>query len=209
MKKRLAVLFSMIILSAALYGEIELGMSYTPGTVLKSEANASLDALNTEEDALGDSIIGFHVGYSFWWLFYASVDSLIVPPWFVEQETSYTDLNNEYHAGTRAPGYINFIDFGIRPKIGPIYVLATVGINNLYIHSEYVTGEEETTLGVNMRLGAGIQFGALSISLTGTKVFSNFEVMEAVLTRLGEGDPQAETEFLQSLIPSIGFVLHL
>ncbi len=208
MNKRIAVLFSMIILSATLYGEIELGLSYTPGTVLKSDANVSRAKLE-DQDAMGDSILGFHVGYSFWWLFYVSLDSLIVPPWFVEQESSYTDLNNDYHPGTRAPGFMNFIDFGVRPKIGPIYALATMGINNLYIHSEYETGNEETTLGVNLRLGFGVQFGALSISVTGTKVFSSFEAMDASLTRMSDGDTQAEQEFWQSLIPSIGFVLHL
>lgn len=200
MKKKLAVLFSMIILSATLYGEIELGLSYTPGSVLKTDEAAGLDdAYGIEQGAMGDMILGFHFGYSFWWLFYASVDSLIVPPWWVE---SYSEIY--------APGFMNFIDVGIRPSIGPIYLLATMGINNLYIHSYYADENSETAVGVNMRVGLGIKFEALSINLIGTALFSDFAEMNTLLTEVSDGnDPTAEDRLLEKLMPSIGFVLHL
>ena len=92
----------------------------------------------------------------------------VITPWFVQQTTSYVDSNDVYTAGTKAPGYLNFIDIGIRPQIGPIYLLATAGINHLYIHSKYQVAGKVPPLGVNLRLGAGLQFGGLSIAVTGT-----------------------------------------
>jgi hypothetical protein len=190
----------MLILTATLYGEIELGMSFTPGSFLKSDEQKALDAISVaDQGTLGDNILGFHVGYSFWWLFYASFDSLIVPPWWVDQQV-----------GIPAPGYINFFDVGIRPRIGPIYLLATVGINTLYIHSAYADKNAENSMGVNIRLGAGLKFDALGISLTGTYTEADFAQLQKTITALTEGnDPRAQREFIQKLMPTIGFNLHL
>lgn len=212
MKKKLILIIALILLTSTLFAELELGLSYTPANVLKSEESEALDKFDeTEQGILGDSVLGFHAGYSFWWLFYLSADSLIVPPWYVKQITSYTKADGSKSKGVKAPGFINFFDVGIRPKIGPIYVLATIGINSLYVHSEYSDGSEnEAGVGANLRLGFGIQFDSLSIVVTGTSFYSSFEAMQSTVERaINNTDPDARPDFLRSLMPSIGFILHL
>lgn len=211
MIKRATTIVFMLVLSTYIFGEVELGLSYTPGSLLKSEESETMeDFYDVEAGVFGDSIIGFHAGYSFWWLFYASVDSLMVPPWWVYQLTSYTDTDGTINTGINAPGFVNFFDIGIRPKIGPVYLLATVGINSLYIHSDYDTRDDEATVGYNIRLGLGLKFDNFSFTLTGTSVYNDYESMVSTVENLIEGeDPNATTDFIESIIPSIGVVLHL
>lgn len=208
MMKRFGLIVSALLLSTTLFAEIELGLSYTPGSVLKNEQSADLEAFIGTEDS-GDHILGFHVGYSFWWLFYLGWDSLIVPPWFVYQTTSYTDWDGNTVQGTLAPGFVNFYNVGIRPRIGPVYVLATIGVNDLYVHSYYSDNEDDSTLGVNMRVGFGFKFDAFSLSFTGTAVFNDFQVLSDTLEGIADGNKNSQEEFLSRLMPSIGFNLHL
>lgn len=211
MIKRTTAIVFMFVLSTYIFGEVELGLSYTPGSLLKNEESEAMEEFyDVESGVFGDSIIGFHAGYSFWWLFYVSVDSLMVPPWWVYQLTSYTGTDGTTYDGINAPGFVNFFDIGIRPKIGPVYLLATVGVNALYIHSEYDTREEDATVGFNLRLGLGVKFDNFSFTLTGTSVYSDYDSMASTIENLIEAeDPDATTDFLESLIPSIGVVLHL
>eukprot|EP01156_Anaeramoeba_ignava_P016330 Anaeramoba_ignava/a620874_4.p1 GENE.a620874_4~~a620874_4.p1 ORF type:complete len:207 (+),score=-12.44 a620874_4:41-661(+) len=206
MKRKFAVLLTMILLSTAVFAEIELGMSMTPGEVLMSDNTYSaMTAIGYEGDTT-TPLTGFHVGYSFWWLFYASFDSIIVPPWYIYQVT-----NSSSSAGINAPGYISFFDVGFRPRIGPIYLLATVGINDLYIHSYYADeyGYSDDGVGVNARIGVGLKLGAFGINITGTSVFNTFEDLTETVQGLIDQDPNATDAFIYSLIPSIGFSLHL
>ena len=208
MKKRLAVLFTMLILSTAIFAEIELGMSFTPGEVLVTPETAAAMQFIGAEESTSSSILGFHLGYSFAWLFYASFDSLIVPPWWIYQTTSYTSADGVAYSGINAPGYINFFDVGIRPSIGPLYILATAGFNTLYIHSGYEQ-LSDNSLGVNMRIGIGLKFDAFSINITGTSIFNNFDQLTSTVNKIYKQDQTATDDFLSTLIPSIGFVLHL
>ncbi|QEN06140.1 hypothetical protein EW093_16080 [Thiospirochaeta perfilievii] len=208
MKKKIAVLITLVLLSTTIFAEIELGLSFTPGDVLVTEETAAAMQWVGADSTSDESLLGFHFGYSFWWLFYASYDSLIVPPWFVYQTTTYTEADGTPVSGINAPGFMNFLDFGIRPKIGPIYLLATIGFNDLYIHSQYEQ-VEDAGLGVNLRIGAGYQFGAFSINFTGTSMFNSFDQLSATMSRLSDQEPGAMDDFMSRIIPSIGFVLHL
>lgn len=212
MVRKILIIVSFSILTSSVYADLELGLSYTPGGVLKSEESEQMEAFfQTEQGVLGDSILGFHAGFSFWWLFYVSADSLVVPPWWVKQTTSYTTTSGEVKTGVHAPGFINFFDVGIRPSFGPLYLLATIGMNHLYVHSAYSDGSEnQGGLGVNLRIGAGLRFKNVSIVATGTSVYNNFEAMQSSVQRAIDGDdPNARPDFLRSLMPSIGFTIHL
>lgn len=197
MIKKIGLILSFTLLSSGLFAnELELGLSMTPGSLLyKTEATASRYAAD-------ESLLGFHVGYSFWWLFYASWDSMIVPPWFIEQQTQVYD----------AAGFMNFYDVGIRPKIGPLYLLATIGVTDLYVHNYYATEQnyESNEVGANIRLGVGFVFDVFSVNIVGTSFYKDFAVMQKTLQALAEGkDPNAQEDFLKTLLPSVGFVLHL
>lgn len=190
-----------MMLSTALFSdELELGISFTPGSLLEvSDSVAEEYDLQLEEQAL----LGFHVGYSFWWLFYTSWDSIVAPPPYIEEQTDVPD----------AAGFINFFDVGIRPSLGPVYILATVGINTTYVHSvaahEYGY-ENNSDVGANVRLGVGLKFSAFSINLVGTSFYETFDDMTETLGGLFSGEEErAQEDFLKTLIPSIGFVLHL
>ncbi|OQY39626.1 MAG: hypothetical protein B6229_03460 [Spirochaetaceae bacterium 4572_7] len=146
MGKKLLLIIIITFFTSFLYAsDLELGLSYTPGDVLKTDEDRQIESVTGRKQ--NDGILGFHAGYSFWWLFYVSSDSLVVPPWFVQKLSTYEKGNGEFHQGIMAPGFITFVDFGIRPKFKHLYLLATIGINSLYIHSEYDDGEDTLSRG--------------------------------------------------------------
>jgi hypothetical protein len=202
MKRFVILVAALVLLSLAtpIFAEIELGASLTPASYLKTQ-----DAIDMEKDIqqkegsfLGDMIFGFHVGYSWWWLFYASWDSYVMPPWWV---FSNVDVYR--------PGFLNLIDLGIRPVIGPIILMAEIGVNSMYIYKQ----DEDLDggnggFGANMRVGAGLKFKWWSLTLCGTSVFVDFDTMADVLAKVSDGNPKATDKLLATIIPSLTFNLH-
>lgn len=201
--KRFVILvatFLLLSLATPIFAEIELGASLTPASYLKTEAAKDMeqDIQQKEGSFLADMIFGFHVGYSWWWLFYASWDSYVMPPWWI---FSNVDIYR--------PGFLNLIDLGIRPVIGPIILMAEVGVNHMYIYNQ---DEDENVgdvdFGANMRVGAGLKFNWWSLTLCGTSVFIDFDTMASVLTKVSEGNPKATDKLLATIIPSLTFNVH-
>jgi hypothetical protein len=220
MKKFLILLFAALLLLPAIAeeegtkDEIELGIALTPMSILKSKDEGSMeDIYDAESGVLGDNILGLHAGYSFMWLFYASVDANVMPPWWIEGMTGYYDYDTgERVQGIMAPGFITFANVGVRPTFGPIMVMATIGINYMYIHSAYTKDEDLSSgnkAGMNLRVGAGYKFDMFSVSLIGTSVYPDFKSMRNTFKGLFQNDEQAIEDFTNTLIPSIAVYIHL
>ncbi len=201
------VILVLLALSTPAFSEIELGASFTPAEFLMSEEAKQLEQfIGAEEDF--EAIVGFHIGYSWWWIFYGSWDAIVMPPWWIYSITVGPDSS-----GTYKPGFLNLMDIGVRPTLGPIMLLAEAGLNNIYIHGQQaeigIESATEPNFGVNLRLGAGLKFGWWGITVTGTSVFATFTKMTDVIEGVIESDPLAIQYLISSLIPSITVNMHL
>ena len=195
----------LLALSAPVFAEIELGASFTPAEYMMSEEIKQLEQFLGAEDQF-EAIFGFHIGYSWWWLFYGSWDAMVMPPWWV-----YSITVGEEASGIYRPAFLNLFDVGVRPTLGPIILLAEAGINNIRIYDQESLGVQgtEANFGVNLRLGAGLKFDWWGITVTGTSVFATFNKMVQVIQGVTESNPNAIKYLVNSLIPSITFSMHL
>ena len=196
----------LLALSAPVFAEIELGASFTPAEYMMSAEIQQLEKFLGAEDVF-EAIFGFHIGYSWWWLFYGSWDAMVMPPWWV-----YSITVGEEASGIYRPAFLNLFDVGVRPTLGPIMLLAEAGINNIRIYGQEglgVEGAGEANFGVNLRLGAGLMFDSWSITVTGTSVYNTFDKMVQVIKGVTESNPNAIRYLVSSLIPSITFNMHL
>ena len=221
MRRKLMILVTAIMLllmANAAFAELELGIGLTPpitGDLPEGVAGDFLEA----------SIKSFHVGLSWWWLFYASWDSLVLPPYVTKALTTSIVIDESgafERPGAAVPSFLNLFNLGIRPKIGPIIVFATAGINHMWIYGDSqepnpyrstAEGEEaNTALGVNFRLGAGLAFGWWGITASGTIVFSDFDEMAADFDTLAgtheEAIERVQAKLLAGMIPSLGFNIY-
>ncbi len=214
MKKFLIPLILILILFIPAFvsaSELELGMGYTPmfGEELDDDATFQESGLTS-----------FHVGYSFWWLFYASWDSFIMPPYIVESMTGgfEEDPDNPdagfVRDGYYRPGFLNMFDLGIRLKLGPVLAFAEMGINTLYVYRQ----EEDNLdiaegLGANIRLGAGAHFGWWGVTVSISSIQPSIDQAMTILENISSSDPflqdQAKEMFSETLVPSIMLVLYL
>jgi len=218
--RRLCVLLVAIMLIVPTFifaDEIELGIAVTPlGLNKNTQADQMGGMLGSGDGFFQNNSLGLHAGYSLAWLFYASIDANIMPSWWIKTATEMSDpTTGEFKQGILAPGYMTFIDVGIRPTLGPIILMAELGMNYLYIHDTYnkdpLTGGPMAggSIGANLRIGVGYKFSAFSVSLQGTAVFPNFEALSATLKGVANEDQKSIDALKASLIPSLTFYLHL
>jgi hypothetical protein len=194
-KKILIISALLFLISVFAFAEIELGVGITP----------PLDVEGATGDFGQDMLISFHAGYSFWWLFYASWDAYVMPAYLVGAMTETSDEFGNLQPGIFKPGFMNMIDFGLRPRIGPLLFLTEVGVNSLYVYQQ--TDDEQSELGGNIRVGAGVRLGHLSVMATVSSVFASFENMAQTLDDLGSSDPwiadNAAERIADTLLPTI------
>lgn len=210
MAKKLIIFAALfLVLSASLFAEIELGFGIAPP--LQEHEESMYDGFFYENTGV------LHFGYSFWWLFYASYDALLLPPSAVAGMTgTFNEADSSYSSGIFRPGILSLIDVGFRPQIGPILLMATTGINNLYIYKQEeleANTDFEANLGVNLRLGVGLKINKfLGIMASGTVVFATFDDMSETLKNLAGNDvflaTKAEERILNNLYPAIVLNLH-
>lgn len=195
-------------ISAMAFAEIELGVGFSP-PLQAQEQNAGMKG-NIVEDAM----YSFHGGFSFWWLFYAAVDSYVLPPYIVQNLTTTYDAAKGTIPGYYRPGFLTMIDVGIRPQIGPVILLLTTGINNLYIwKQDDIAGlKDSPAIGANLRAGAGLDLGLLSVVATGMVVFDDFQAILDLARTLAGGSEYLRTEALkglwQKMYPTVTVNLH-
>jgi hypothetical protein len=208
--------------------ELELGMSFTPLHMVAGGDNpegteppppTSPDMMYPEEkDFLDEWLIGFHFGYNTG-ILYASVDSFVMPPFLVEKMTQsdeYFEDTDQWvkNPGIVRPGFLNFLDLGIKLNISKFVLFAEAGVNNLYVYHQGDLPEEQKakigTLGTNIRFGASYRvINNLSVGLTGTAIFPNFMTMGNALKGLF-GDEQYENSAEQvQLLPILMIVFYL
>ena len=181
----LLIIFSFITGMAAA-DEFEFGISFTP--------QPGEDTGGRTEDEM-EGIYGFHFAYNWWAVFYASLDSLVMPPGVIQDWTGHS-----------RPGFLNLLGGGFRFHIGPVMLLTTVGINHIYVYKQDEDSLDfNSSLGANFRIGAGARFDWWGLGLTGTSIFPTFEEMIRVLKGLVADSTREISlgELRKSLIPSI------
>ncbi|MDP3176292.1 MAG: hypothetical protein Q8M76_00225, partial [Spirochaetaceae bacterium] len=183
-KKIWALVLTLLLAGTFAWADIELGAGISPPL-------GELPEGMPEEAAgpLGNTMVSFHGGYSFAWLFYVSADAFVLPPFVVRNMTSYVDEQGFVKDGQFRPGFLNLINVGIRPKIGPFAVSATVGINNLYLYksSEIAEDAYSPELGVNLRLGAYFFLSkSLAVTVSGTTVFPDSNALVSTLKAVAD-----------------------
>jgi len=219
MTKKLALCaFLILFLSGVAFAELEVGFGIAPPLGSTSDETSDDQTESDSESSSGgffyDNTAVLHAGYSFAWLFYASLDAMMLPPSAVSSMTGYFNVDDgTYKNGVYRPGILSLIDVGIRPRIGPLMLMVTTGINNLYIYQQDELDEEfASSLGVNLRVGLGLKLSKwLGLMVSGTVVFSDFDSMIFTLKALE--DPKltekATEQLLNNLYPVITLNLHL
>jgi hypothetical protein len=217
MKRKLLIFMAIagLLLSAApVFADLEweLGVGITP--------------IGAEEGAKGDSfleqmMLSGHVGCSFMWLFYGSVDAIILPPMMTQRlsgKLEHDEEGNPYLAGGYfQPGYLNLFDVGIRPRIGPILAFAEIGANSLYVYKQAEQQLELPPVGFNARAGVGVVLKKRwGITASGTVVFQEFEALtetfSTLFTAMSEGDDFVQDQIIDflidNLVPTLTFNLY-
>ncbi len=191
--------FTMLVLVFLILGgvsmfadELEIGMSVTP-------VPGETDKEGTEGEM--EVMPGFHFGYSFFGILYASYDALIAPPSMISSMT-----------GFYRPGFINLIDAGLRLKLGSIMLLTTAGVNQLYVHNQDdIEGGWESDLGANLRAGLGYRKNHLGVMVSATQTFNNFDAVVDTVGGLFDDARRdnAIARLTNGLIPSVVVILYL
>lgn len=207
-RKTALVVALLLLLGGSAWAELELGLGIAP-PIGDVPAQAQTGSFFTDATKV------LHAGLSFWWLFYAGYDGLILPPYSVQQLTSGIDTGTgQVTDGYFRPGFLNTFNVGIRPRIGPISIMASVGINQLYVYRQDADGLASPPLGVNVKAGAGLRFAKwIGLSATVMSVFGDVKEMTDTFNALGGSDPflakQAEDKLLNNLFPVITLNLYL
>ncbi len=183
-----ALLALAVFVATPAFAEMELGLSWTP-----------VPGNDNSPDAQMESITGFHVGYQWWGIFYASWDSLVMPPEIINSFT-----------GFQRPGFLNLFNAGLRLRIGPIIGYATLGTNNIYVYRQAELENFDPSFGANLRAGVGLKFNWWGINVSGTSVFPSFERLTQTLAALGDPDTQqiAIDKIVDGLVPSINLTFY-
>lgn len=208
MRKLLAVLFACTAVSL-FSGEVEIGLGISPPPRTEEKNVGYVADSEGIEDKWAPS---FHFGYSFAWLFYVSADSQVVSP---RQVYAYTEDQDHGVNGYRVPGFLNTFNVGFRPNIGPLRLLATVGINHLYIYgnpSETNPAESsDLDMGVNFKAGLGWYGDNIGVLATGMFTFDSFDQMSDVFSDLtsdvSRRKEEAQDTLMTLLIPTFSFVI--
>lgn len=221
MRKILLFIVVLLVMSLAIpvfaQEELEIGLSMVPIGIITPEDkdeikppspdDPNIDYYEEEKDFMDEWLIGFHFGYAMG-ILYASLDSFLMPPFLIEDMTSRDKIDEDtgesyYVKGFNRPGFLNFIDVGIRLDIAKIIIFAEAGVNHLYIYRQDELPEDEKPgqLGVNLRIGASYKVvDNLSIGITGTAIFPDFKTMGKVLKGLaGDEENEGAKEQLQFL----------
>jgi hypothetical protein len=210
--KRMTVCFGLAVLAlGTAFADIEIGVGVAPP--LSERPAGATD----NPGPLGDIMVEFHGGFSFWWLFYASADAYVLPPFVVRQMTTAIDTSSGFvKDGQYRPGFLTLFDVGIRPKIGPIALSATAGVNSLYIYKEKDLPKDayKPELGVNLRLGLYVFLNRfMAVTASGTTVFPSFSSLVSTMKAIGGSDSylqqQAVDYVVGNLYPTVSFVLNL
>ncbi|MFH2113472.1 MAG: hypothetical protein ABIJ86_03050 [Spirochaetota bacterium] len=209
-KLMMSVFLILAMAGAAFSNEIEIGFGVAPPLV-KTEAGKS-----TYEGFFYENTGILHAGYSFAWLFYVSADAYLLPPVAVSGMTGYFDVaSGTYQNGIFRPGILGLFNIGIRPKIGPLLLMASTGINTLHIYKQEELADADrasSSLGVNLRVGVGFKMNKLiGIMASGTVAFSDFDTMKSTLEALNDPDlaDMASERIMSNLYPAVTISLHL
>jgi hypothetical protein len=113
-----------------------------------------------------------------------------------------------YFPGIYAPGFLTFLDGGVKVEIGNLIGFAEAGFNWLYIYK----GLYKSSLGTNLRLGLRYKFSQnMSVGLTGTAIFPDFATMFRTIGDSFDSDPFVRQDAADRMkfVPMFAMTLHL
>ena len=184
-----AFLVLALVIAVPAFADIEVGISATIDPAVAEDPNAELEP-----------IPGFHLAYQWWGIFYATWDSMVLPPDLVNSLTGYL-----------RPGFLNLFDAGIRIRLGPIIGFVTAGTNNIYVYRQAELTDFNPEFGANLRAGAGLKFEFLGVNLSVTSLFASFDRLARTLQSLA-GTPAEQNAAIETitsgLIPAFGVTLY-
>ena len=142
---------------------------------------------------------GFHFAYNWWYIAYATWDSIVLPPWVIQDWTGYL-----------RPGFLNLFDLGARITIGPFLGYAEMGINYLYLYKQFEQELDIPKAGANIRVGAGVKMGWWGANVSLTSVFPSFADVKKVIGGLFHEKTRslALDAFMKQAVPSINLVMY-
>lgn len=176
-----------------------------PGFTIGLEVGLSGTPVPTGEGG-AEWIVGAHLGVSPMAILYASWDALVMPPGAISGMTGYVDSEGYWHEGPYLPGFLNLFDVGVKLDISKLVLLAELGVNTIYVYKQ----EDTMDFGANLRVGAGLKFGAWGVTVTGTSVFASMDTLVNTLKALVAESTRkwAFDRIAGSLVPSIMAVVY-
>lgn len=191
----------------------EIGIHIGVGILPPAIPTAQEQLLGAKTQLSGE----IHLGYAFLKILYLSYDLFLISPYSVREMTTKT-VDGLIVDGFYRPGLLNQLDFGIRPVIGNLAILAQLGINYLYIFEQKELYDDEnledleTNFGINLRVGLGLHYKWGGFMVTGTVIFPSAVRMGATIKDLFAEDPfvqeAARNNLRSSLFPALIAYFH-
>jgi hypothetical protein len=211
MNRRILIpVVALALLATPAFAQFDLGLTATVPLAATADPSAQVEALP-----------GFHFGYGFLWLFYGSLDSIVLGPQTVQSMTKRVqelEGGGIYEtAGYYRPGFLNLADVGARLIIGPFVAAAQFGLNSLYIYKQQEILAEnpnfQSGFGANFQVTGGLRFGFWGVSVIGTAVFPDMTSAIRSVSRLVANSEAERTlafnQIVQRMIPTLAVVLYL
>ena len=212
MKKRVAIVAALLALAVALplsAGQWDLGLSFTP--VIKGEED---EAQTGDKDPFEKVLPGFHFGYRWAGILYASWDAIVMPPEYITDMTGYTVTEGDFEYfkyGPYAPGFLNLWDIGLKGLLGPVVLYTEIGINTIYVYKQSeIPDDFKSNVGANWRAGVGGKFNNWGVNLDFTAIFPSFKSMASDIRILVGDDVEAKAAVKRKIkwVPSLTVVLY-
>lgn len=207
----IAALFIFVLASPLFANSWELGVSLTP-----TAGNNDSEYDTTSADSAAEKLVpGFHVGYRFLGILYASWEAMVLPPEYVTDMTAtFYETGGEiyYQPGPFRPGFLNLWDVGLKLVLGPIVAHTELGVNNIYVYKQADLEERfESNFGANWRIGLGLKLDRWGVNLDATTIFPSWDSMIDDLNILFGDDSAASDQIADKIrwIPSLTFILYL
>ena len=220
MKKRILMLLMLFaLLITPVFAELELGFGLTPVA-----SNNDDGTQNQDSNFFEDSLKTFHFGLRWWFIFYGSLDSMVVPPAMAQELSSPWIEDPSYPGGGYwgegyfRPAFLNIYDIGFKLALGPLSGSAQLGVNTLYLYKQNELKSADKTfnsnLGANIKIAAGLKFGrALGIEAAALSVQPSIKTaVQTVRGLFAESESvrtNASQRFRDTLLYSFMLVLYL
>ncbi len=214
MKRRMIIVaVLLLVMSIPLFAnQLELGISAT--MVIPEAADSESEYSDAQQDVFETILPGFHIAYRWWEIFYATWDSMVMPPEMITDMTGVI-VQDEFdpdftyfRPGPYRPGFLNLWDLGIKLILGPVVVHTELGVNTIYVHNQSELPDDfSTNFGANWRAGVGVKFNMWGVNADFTSIFPSFNTMIQDIQGLIQQKPGIKDRI--KWVPSLTVILYL